>query len=537
MLFHAPMENTPPPRRPLYDLWPWLVVLFVLLLVAFIRFRLLDMPLERDEGEYAYAGQLLLQGIPPYQLAWNMKLPGTYFAYALGMALFGPTSAGIHATLMVVNSLTIIFVFLLARKLFGTAAGLAACATFGILSASPAVLGLAAHANHFVILFAVPATLLLWKAEEANRPGILFWSGLLYGLAFVMKQQGICFCLFAVAVVFVNAIQNKIVLSGVFFKKIILLGLAMLLPFALTCMYLWQAGVFAKFWFWTFTYAGTYAAEVTAREGLVKFFDYLHKKWMVYFVFVGFIAISLPFMARNRTLRKQILFAAAFLLFSFLGTAIDLNFREHYFILFLPGIALFVGLALAALQDAGSGPFQKLLAPVSCVLVLGFSIFLQRSFFFQLPANAASAIIYYGDAPFTAMPNVGDYIRAHSATNATVAVVGSEPEVYFYARRHSATGYLYMYPLMEPQPYAAQMQREMISEVSSNTPDFLVFVPSADSWNVRSNSDQTIFHWFNQYSRDYAAVASFGPTVLVGDKMVQMQSLPVTIFQRKAPVH
>ena len=24
------------------------------------------MPLERDEGEYAYAGQLILQGIPPY---------------------------------------------------------------------------------------------------------------------------------------------------------------------------------------------------------------------------------------------------------------------------------------------------------------------------------------------------------------------------------------------------------------------------------------------------------------------------------------
>lgn len=37
-------------------------------------------PLERDEGEYAYAGQLMLQGIPPYQLAYNMKLPGTYAA-------------------------------------------------------------------------------------------------------------------------------------------------------------------------------------------------------------------------------------------------------------------------------------------------------------------------------------------------------------------------------------------------------------------------------------------------------------------------
>ena len=384
MLFHAPMENTPTPRRPLSDTWPWLGVLLILLFVAFIRFRLLDLPLERDEGEYAYSGQLLLQGIPPYQISWNMKLPGTYFAYALGMAVFGQSIAGIHATLIIVNSLTIVFVFLLARKLFGAAAGLAACATFGILSASPAVLGLAAHANHFVILFAVPATLLLWKAEESNRPGMLFWSGLLYGLAFLMKQQGICFCLFAVVVLLWNAIQNKTVLSAAFLRRIILLGLAMLLPFALTCLYLLHAGVFAKFWFWTFTYAGTYAAEVTPHEGIAKFFDYVHKKWIVYFVFLGFIAISLPFIARNRALRSQILFAVAFFLFSFLGAAIDLNFREHYFILLLPALAIFVGLALVSLQQAGSDPLLKILAPLSCILILGFTIFQHVGFFFQM---------------------------------------------------------------------------------------------------------------------------------------------------------
>ena len=49
----------------------------VLALVAVGRLQLLNFPLERDEGEYAYAGQLILQGIPPYELAYNMKFPGT----------------------------------------------------------------------------------------------------------------------------------------------------------------------------------------------------------------------------------------------------------------------------------------------------------------------------------------------------------------------------------------------------------------------------------------------------------------------------
>lgn len=94
------------------------MVLVVLLFVGYIRVRLLEMPLERDEGEYAYAGQLILQGIPPYELAYNMKLPGTYFAYTLGMKLFGQTTAGIHMTLLAVNSLTIVFVFPRAKTLW-----------------------------------------------------------------------------------------------------------------------------------------------------------------------------------------------------------------------------------------------------------------------------------------------------------------------------------------------------------------------------------------------------------------------------------
>ena len=68
--------------------WRALALCAIVALVVFVRLRLLQIPLERDEGEYAYSGQLMLEGIPPYQLAWNMKLPGTYAAYAVMMALF-----------------------------------------------------------------------------------------------------------------------------------------------------------------------------------------------------------------------------------------------------------------------------------------------------------------------------------------------------------------------------------------------------------------------------------------------------------------
>src|SRR5437016_12571923 len=73
----------------------WVLAVAVFSLTAAVRIRLLGIPLERDEGEYAYAGQPLLQGIPPYELAYTMQFPGTYVAYAITKLVLGQTIAAI----------------------------------------------------------------------------------------------------------------------------------------------------------------------------------------------------------------------------------------------------------------------------------------------------------------------------------------------------------------------------------------------------------------------------------------------------------
>ena len=104
----------------------WALATIVFTLIVAIRIRLLGIPLERDEGEYAYAGQLILQGIPPYKLAYNMKFPGTYAAYALIMSIFGQTIHAIHLGLLLVNVATIALIFFLGRRLINTMAGVTA---------------------------------------------------------------------------------------------------------------------------------------------------------------------------------------------------------------------------------------------------------------------------------------------------------------------------------------------------------------------------------------------------------------------------
>jgi hypothetical protein len=71
-------------------------------------------------------------------------------------------------------------------------------------------------------------------------------------------------------------------------------------------------------------------------------------------------------------------------------------------------------------------------------------------------------------------------------------VIGSEPQIYFYAKRRAATGYLYTYPMMEPQPYARRMQDEMMGEIEAARPRYIVYSTERSSWMVRPDSDRSI---------------------------------------------
>ena len=210
-----------------------------------VRIRLLTMPLERDEGEYAYAGQLMLEGIVPYKLVYNMKFPGTYGAYALIMSIFGQTITAIHVGLLIVNAATVWLIFLLGRRLVDPIAGLSAAASYAVLSLSPSVLGLAAHATHFVVLPVVAGTLLLLIRSARRVLGRVFLSGLLFGFAVLMKQPAIFFALFAVTCLLFQRSGRR------HFKQlsthILVFAAAVIVPFALTCALFWCLGVFDKF--------------------------------------------------------------------------------------------------------------------------------------------------------------------------------------------------------------------------------------------------------------------------------------------------
>jgi len=515
--------------------WCTLAIIVFGVIIA-IRIRLLGTPLERDEGEYAYAGQLMLQGIPPYKLAYSMKFPGTYAAYALIMSIFGQTIFGIHLGLLLTNAGTTVLIFFVGRRLINATAGIAAAMSYAVLSVSPFVLGLAAHATHFVVVLVLGGMLLLLDESGRQQLGRLFASGLIFGLSILMKQPAVFFVVFAAIYLLYNDVQRRFTLKSIFLRSLIF-SAGVILPFGIALLLLWRAGVFGKFWFWAIDYAGQYGTLIPIRKAPEIFLPRVKKVIRASWALWTLAGIGAGVGLVDKSIRARTVFLLGLLLFSTFALCLGSYFRSHYFIMILPAVSLLVGVGITKLSDLLTA--RMILVRFVPLVVLGTTLSLpilwQKKFFFQVsPVDACRMI--YPDSPFVESVKIADYLREHTSRDDTIAVFGSEPEIYFYAQRHSATGYIYTYGLMEPQKYARQMQEEMIHEIERARPTYLVSVVVFNSWLWGPASDRLIFTLADEYTaQNYKAAGLVSMTsaktdYFFGDIPLSVESLENRIF-------
>lgn len=484
----------------------WWLLVVVLLFVAVVRLRLLGLSLERDEGEYAFIGQLLLKGFAPFENAYNMKFPGTSLMYALFMMLFGETQQGIHAGFLIMNAMTIILLFVIVRKYLGNLVAIVTAATYGLITISPAVLGSAAHATHFVVFFAAGGTGLLLAALKNQRRINLFLSGLLFGLGILMKQSGVFFVLFAGMVFLYDQLIIKRTSITQWFFSGMVWAAGVVLPVAGLFLWMSAAGTFSRFWFWTMEYGSQYAsAESWSRgwanlqvnlDGLQHDFIFL---WLL--APVGLLVLwTAKFPSATRA------FVTALTIVSVLAVFPGLYFRQHYFVLFIPAFSLLAGIAIAFLSTLLTERYQlkygRTIASLIFLAACLAGIVQLFPYLFQQNMFTVSRSLYGGN-PFPEALTMARYIKSQSAPEEKIAILGSEPEILFYADRLSATGYIYTYSLMEEQAYNVQMQKEMIAEIENEQPQWMVFCRIPQSWLMRDESPQEIFDWIRTYSDQY----------------------------------
>lgn len=469
----------------------------IVIAVVLLRLPLLDVPLERDEGEYAYMGQLILQGIPPYQAAYNMKFPGIYFLYAVVMAIFGQTLVGIHIGLLVVNIISILLLYLLGKNIHDQSVGIIAAASYAILSLSYHVEGLWANAEHFILPFALAGLLLLRKTHDNNKLGTLFLSGLAFGLATLTKQHGVFYALCGLSWLVYQLLKNNTFQEQKLLKVVLVFIIGICLPLLIALMYLYYVGVFDKFFFWAFTYAPKYVSQHTKAQELFRNnFLPLVKSTPLLWVLAGAGFLTACFSSR---FKKERFFLVLFALFAFLATTPGFFFRLHYFLLFLPAVSIFIGIGFSFLVSMFSHLQNKnarLLIPAAfTIIVLLSPLASHADVLFKFSKEQVSRATYGGN-PFPEALPLAQFVKEQTTSDDKIAIIGSEPEILFYAQRRSATGYIYLYPLLEKQPYAARMEQEMRTEVEAASPKLLLYTHIQHDWYQKPEAELALNQWF-----------------------------------------
>lgn len=471
-------------------------LLLLLAIVAMVRYRYLDTPLERDEGEFAYGAQRIMAGELPYVSFHAMKLPGIYLAYAAILTAFGETARGIHAGLLVANLASVALVYAIGRRLVGN--GIVPATAFALFTLSPSVQGTQAQAEHFVVLWALAGMLLLVYDRW------LFVAGLCFGMAMLTKQHG---AMFGMAAMVCCGRRWPVVLAG------------WLTPLAVTCAAMYQLGAWEQFAFWTWTYPREYATGASGKVAVehLRLALVEQSRWL--WPTFGLAAVGLF------TKSPAHKFVLLFLLAGCVAIAPGGLFRSHYFILLAPAVALAVGRAPRA--PAG--------------IALAVSAALLMWFYVPLDAAGVGRVLYAGSY-FADSPAIAEYVRQESG--GAMAVVASEPQLLFLSRRKSASPHIYMYPLMEDHPFAEAMQRELADDIARAKPSIIIYTSDQLSWLTRPDSPRFIFGWMDEYLRDYyyqvGRVESFSDTPSVitwGSDLTEKPPLTdrwLGIYHRKA---
>jgi hypothetical protein len=473
-----------------------------------LRWPLASVPLERDEGEYAYIAQRWLQGDVPYRDAFDQKPPGVFAAYAVFFQCFGRSIEAIHWGTQLYTLGTLALIYLVGRRLFGSGPGLAASFLAAFMTVDCCVLGNAANTETFMILPLTAGFLATLRAVERASPGWAAVAGACGTAALLCKQVALPNVAFHFLLLFVASRRRP----GLLAASIAGSGAAV----APVVAYFVHVGALAEFWDCVIGHNLSYARRVPwyyYPEMFFGTFGAVFRQWWPILVFavVGLRATDEP----NGNAIKPWLgpgrLAGLWLVASFAGVSIGGYFRDHYYIQTIPPVAVLAGrgLAVAARRLAPRRPTT--VATALAVTAVAYGV-LVAPWYYLLGTPDQKCRRIYGGNPFPESLAVADYITTHSDPSDTVFVFGSEPQLLFYADRRSASRYIFVYPLMTSFPDTRDRQEQVIRELAGSHPRFVVTVNVSSSFLDDENTPAHLRDELTKLlARDYRLVGTVGP--------------------------
>ncbi len=190
-----------------------LVFIFILVLIAGIILGSASLmyPFGRDQGIYAYAGQLLLQGKIDYKYVFDLKPPGVHFVFALGQMIFGKSMMGMRMFDILWQSVTGFVLFTIIFKLTKSKLAALLSAVIYIFLYYRLDYWHTLQADGFLNLPFALSILFILVSDKEKYEVSLFAAGALFGITILFKYTLIIFLpLLIIIFIFQRNLQNRI---------------------------------------------------------------------------------------------------------------------------------------------------------------------------------------------------------------------------------------------------------------------------------------------------------------------------------------
>jgi hypothetical protein len=459
----------------------WLSLLGLVALFVALRWNNYNAPLMRDEGEYAYAAQLLIQGVAPYQHAFIQKPPGVIYSYALA-DLFLPQhfwSVRLLAYLFV--ALATVLLGFIARWEFGEGFALPAMWLTTPMVLMPGIDQYSVNTEMFMLLpLLATVAVYSYSRKYGCKKGCRFAAGFLGAVTLLYKYTALPIVAFVLIAWLFETYRSSGKITGVL-KALAFFIAGGILASVLELGYFAIHGAVREFWECTVTFNRYYVAsgDTFTAANIWSRLEMFWRAWWILFL-IPFAILLQP--------RLRLWFWVGVFLCAIFATG-GAGYLQYY-IPMMPFWALLSAVGIHTLASKISTWVPKAVPSAVSVITAAVVLLVIRP---DVPCMLSSKEQFaenkmMGVFPFIEARLVGDKVAQLSSSNDFVFVAGSEPEILVYAQRFSPTRFITSYALMIPTPVALRYQHEAIGDLEQNPPKVIVFPQSGYSWLRQSNT-------------------------------------------------
>ena len=189
---------------------------------------------------------------------------------------------------------------------------------------------------------------------------------------------------------------------------------------------------------------------------------------------------------------------SVFFAFSFWAIIPGWFLRPHYYQMLFPSAAMIVGWVFGRMSGSSWGKYRQYLLYL-CLLL---TVTRHFEYFFT---KSSSTVMHekYANSYFHETREIGEWLKANSRPNDVVGMFGNEPQLWFYSQRNAAAGYLYLYPLLEFQPFAVEMTEQYIAQTEAANPRFFIVADYAGEEKDNPITSKMLKTWLPQYLKNY----------------------------------